>query len=192
MLVNYRCCANEDERRMPAAAPPGDLTPTARAVLEALQSVSSLAWPILKAQCDLASLDPSLLTNGEVPLLVPRLIEAVARFGSKEKADRLRKLLARLEPVEPPARSPIPKAGKPPELGQFSQRVLAELERLSPLAWSLLEAQCSRVGLDATNLTPPKLIQVLPAVEKSLARFTSPDKAARARAALDMLAADCR
>lgn len=124
-----------------------------------------------------------MLSPGDLRVLAPRLIEAVGRFGSQDKAERLRKLLARFEPMEAPIRSLIPKPRKVPELGAFSQQVLVELERLSPLAWSLLEAQCSRAGLDAVNLTPSDLMQVMPAVEKSLARFTSPDRAGRARAA---------
>ena len=74
-----------------------ELSAVSRSVLEVLRSVSSLAWPILKAQAQMLGADPAKLQTKDLGMLVPRLVEAVARFGSRDKAERVRRALEREE-----------------------------------------------------------------------------------------------
>ncbi len=72
--------------------------------------------------------------------------------------------------------------------GSFAGHVLETLKQHSPLAWSLLEATCTRAKVEPAALTPRTLLTLVPQLEKSLARFTSAQRAAEARRELERLA----
>jgi hypothetical protein len=147
----------------------GSLTATSKFILDALKSVSSLAWPILRTQCDLIGVDPQRLLLKHLPELLPRLVAATEQFCTPDGVQRLRRLLAaHLRGV----RETVPAAlAKPGPLSPFAREVFEVLQAFSPLAWSLLEAQASRSQLDARDLQPSDLILLADGLERSLARF---------------------
>ena len=169
-----------------------ELSAVSRSVLEVLRSVSSLAWPILKAQAQMLGADPAKLQTKDLGMLVPRLVEAVARFGSRDKAERVRRALGGSAQREVVRSSPRLKSQRFVPQGKFAQQVLAELEQFSSLAWPLLEAQCRRNGIKAETLSPSQLGRVLDAVEQSIGRFASSAKARAARARLEKLMSEAR
>ena len=169
-----------------------ELSSVSRSVLEVLRSVSSLAWPILKAQAEMLGADPAKLHTRDLGMLVPRLVEAVARFGSQDKAERVRRAFGGSAQREAVRSSPRMQARRVVPQGRFAQQVLAELEQFSSLAWPLLEAQCRRNGIKAETLSPSELGRVLDAVEQSIGRFAPSAKARAARARLEKLLSEAR
>jgi len=182
------------------------MTVVSRAVLEALASVTTLPRPILKAQCELLGYHPHSLETHHLDALVPKLLEAVGRFGSPAKVKALRVALISVggfesirttEPVrdavkdavkESPASGyrRVANAAQLP-LGAFARSVQNAMAAHSPLGWSLLEAQCERHGQRASALTPETLAALIPELERSLMRFGSPASAEETRAALERL-----
>lgn len=168
-------------------------------VLEALSAYTSLARSILKAQCELAGLDPNDIQEHHLPLLAPRLSIALGRFTSPQKAETFRRELLRRR-SEPPAIAATSTAGKTAapspglsglaesvakgQLPEFAQRVADVLAEFTPLASRILEAQCARANIRVDLLGPRELHGLIPAIAGALARFTSP---AKARAAADAL-----
>jgi hypothetical protein len=177
---------------MAGAGIPNDLSPASKATLEALQAVSSLAWSILKAQAQMLGLDPAKLRSTDRNVLAPRLIEAIRRFGSEAKAQQLTQTLERQGVSGAPRGSSLDGRVQNEPSGPTSKltlEVLRELQRFSALAWPLIEAQCTRHGISPDELSRSQLADILPDIEKSLARFTSPEKAKAARERLEQLAA---
>lgn len=80
-------------------------------------------------------------------------------------------------------------AKRPADVGAYAGRVLDVLERHTMFPWPLLKTQAERAGLDPAALAPADLRVILDDVEKALARFTSPEKAALARVELQALTA---
>jgi hypothetical protein len=177
---------------MPGAMIPTDLSPASKATLEALQAVSSLAWSILKTQAQMLGLDPARLRPTDRNLLAPRLVEAVRRFGSEAKAQQLMQVLER-QGVSGAPHGSAPGglvSNRPPgPISRLALQVLRELQQFSALAWPLLEAQCTRHGIPPGELSRSQLSDILPDIERGLARFTSPEKAKAARERLEELMA---
>ncbi|MBN1612326.1 MAG: hypothetical protein JW940_37190 [Polyangiaceae bacterium] len=178
---------------MPGAAVPVDLSPASKATLEALQSVSSLAWSILKTQARMLGLDPARLRPSDRNLLAPRLVDAIRRFGSEAKAQQLTRILERQGVVSAAPRGSRPSgrvSNEPPgPMSRLALQVLQELQRFSALAWPLFEAQCTRHGISPGDLSRSQLGDILPDIEKCLTRFASPEKAKAARKRLEELVA---
>lgn len=59
-----------------------DFSETSKKLFLALDTRSSLAWPIFKKQCEIAQLNPARLTVKHLPEIVPRIAEALSRFTS--------------------------------------------------------------------------------------------------------------
>lgn len=79
-------------------------------------------------------------------------------------------------------------AKRPADVGAYAARVLDVLERHTMFPWPLLKTQAERAGLDPSALAADQLRLILDDIEKALARFTSPEKAAVARQELLRLA----
>lgn len=182
------------------------LSETSRAVLAALSLGTTLARSILKTQSELLGWDPNALEPSHLQALIPKLLEAVGRFGSKAKVQAIREALKAVEtlagePVHPVARRPsvgqIPLepptsgyrriAAKVEILGPFARQVQQILSAYSPLAWPLLEAQCERRGHQAADLQPGSLAELILELERSLCRFGPADGAAVVCRSLDQL-----
>jgi hypothetical protein len=181
---------------MAISSPDQQRSLVSRQVMSALEQVCTLGASILKAQAAMLRLDPSNLQAEDLELLHEPLVRAVERFTSPLKAERLSRSLRELRPVlsAPPVSGPRNSFGVQTRArdsqvapDSFAGRVLEALRLYSPLAWPLLEAQCSRAGLEAVDLTAAQLQQLMPTLEKSLARFTSPPRAAAARETLELL-----
>lgn len=164
-----------------------------RAVLGALTSATSLARPILNAQCRLLGFEPDALTVGELEQLIPKLIDAVGRFGSQEKVRILRAALLSATAAMTNAKEMrtsgcrrIPSRGDA-RTGPFAKQVQLALETHSPLGWSLFEAQCERRGQAVHTLQPENLGALLPEFERSLRLFGSATQAEAACATLERL-----
>jgi hypothetical protein len=169
---------------------PGNaLSPASKSVLRALKSVSSLAWPILKTQSEILGLEPERLLARHIPELLPRLVAAVEQFSTPESGRRLLLLLERSTSLPPPAvaaHASAPDAAD--SFGAFAQEVRDVLQRFSPLAWPLLEAQASRHQVNAPNLEPQDVARLVDDFEKSLARFVLRSEAREAAQSLRTLA----
>jgi hypothetical protein len=164
------------------------MSEVSRAVFAALSSVTSLAKPILNAQCKLLGYDPNALSVEHLEKLVPRLSEAVERFGSVEKVRALRAALLSSSSLDLTAVMDAARDSRPSgcrrvsltfsvDLGPFAKEVRAALSNHSPLSWSLLEAQCERRGRTVQSLEPDSLRALLPELERSLKRFGSAEEA---------------
>ena len=73
-------------------------------------------------------------------------------------------------------------------LGPLSLQVFDVLAKYTAFPWPVMVAQCKRCGVDAANLTPASLRQVIPYLSSGVARFTSPQKGDAARRELERLA----
>ncbi|MBZ0119041.1 MAG: hypothetical protein K8H88_18745 [Sandaracinaceae bacterium] len=158
------------------------LSPTARHVLEALSSQTALAWPILKAQCELAGYDPALLASTELAEILPQLVTALARFTSPLKA----RAFERQVTSGPPSASGS-RAGAAAGQGELTDRVLEVLGAYTPLASSVLETQCARAGIDPRDLDARALGRIVSSLADAVARFGSAESAESARAELAAL-----
>lgn len=78
-------------------------------------------------------------------------------------------------------------AKRPADVGAFAGRVLDVLERHTMFPWPLLKTQAERGGIDPASLSAADLPRILDDIERALARFTSPEKAALARQELASL-----
>ena len=189
---------------MAAAPDASDLSDASRSLHETLKKYCSLAWPILKTQCALAGIAPRALTEADLPIVVPRIAGALARFTSPDKAQRFQSEMlgpgsperfVRTRPRPDPhggavRRSVRPSRTPPSERGEgLAGDVLTILLEASPLAQPIFESQCQRAGVDPTRLEPHQLEALLEPLEKALARFGSARRAAEALAALRRLLA---
>lgn len=159
-----------------------------RAVLTALCTVTSLARPILNAQCRLLGYDPNALEVGHLEQLVPKLSEAIGRFGSIEKVRALRAALLAAPSLDLAALMDTARDSRPSGCrrvyakgevspGHFAKEVQHALETHSPLGWALLEAQCERRGQNIQSLQPESLRPLIPELERSLRRFGTAEQA---------------
>jgi hypothetical protein len=161
-------------------------------VLDALSAQSALAWPILKTQCELLACDPASLKPEDLPNLVPRLREALARFTSPGKGLAFQRELERDDAYSAPA-SPTNAFSSqtgfspPTELGELTKEVLRILGGHTPLAWPIVEVQCSKAHINPKTLNKRELESLIPAFTRSLARFSTPQKAQVADAELRRL-----
>jgi hypothetical protein len=73
---------------------------------------------------------------------------------------------------------------RPDQLSPLSSQVLDVLQSSTMFPWPLLKTQASRHGIDGAALDAAGLRLVLDDLVKGLERFSSPEKAAAARAAL--------
>ncbi|MEI8254660.1 MAG: hypothetical protein WCJ30_03220 [Deltaproteobacteria bacterium] len=67
--------------------------------------------------------------------------------------------------------------GLPVAHTKTAQHVLDVLLSVSPLAWPLFEAQCVRMGADASRISAGELLDLLPHVGRALARFSTRSRA---------------
>ena len=170
---------------------PSSASPCSRRVLEILRRYSALAWPILKTQAGLLGLDPLALHEADIATLAPQLDKAVTRFTSAEKGFAVRtELLGKSAAAPAPAPAPASAIPKPqtPTLQGLPGQVLATLAAQTPFAWPILEAHCTRAGLDPARLCRADLRVLIPALTKGLARWASPEKARAVGVALELLA----
>jgi hypothetical protein len=144
------------------------LSPSAQRALDALAKYSALAWPILKTQCELAGHDPASLGPAEMTELAPRLVVALGKFTSPAKAQSFERDLRSTAP--PPRR---PSATESTREGGLMREVLDVLEAYTPLAASLFETQCARVGVEPSQLSRDQLKLLIPALASRLGRFGS-------------------
>ena len=174
------------------------MSETSRAVLRALRTATTLAKPILNAQSALLGYDPNALEPRHLESLVPKLIEAVGRFGSAAKVRALRAALlstcalyveetSEAQKEEPSSGYRRVGGSHSKALSAFAQAVQSALVAHSPLGWSLLEAQCERRGQKAAELRPESLSDLMPEFQRSLRRFGSSDDVQAARIALERL-----
>jgi hypothetical protein len=168
---------------------PGDLSPTSKRVLDALSAQSSLAWPILKTQCELASRDPALLKPEDLANLVPRLREALARFTNPSKGLAFERDLQGDHGSAANERQAVLHSGfsAPSGLGEVAHEVLRALSVYTPLAWPIIEVTCGKAQIIPATLNHAELEALIPAFAKSVARFTTPQKAQAAEADLRRL-----
>ena len=64
-----------------------DFSETSQKLFQALTMRSSLAWPILKKQCEIAQLHPARLEAKHLPEIVPRIAEALSRFTTVQNGE---------------------------------------------------------------------------------------------------------
>jgi hypothetical protein len=158
----------------PASAPHIDaLSPTARRVLSALHKHVTLAWPILKAQCEIAGVDPRELSDGDVEPLVGRLVDAVSKFAGAAKADLLRDELLGLDAgPRSVGRSSATIAFRPDRpVSRVAEQAIEILMRYTPLAWPLFESQCKAARLDTSTLDVDGLKIVIGSLRGAVDRF---------------------
>jgi hypothetical protein len=164
----------------------GALSPTARRVLDALSKHVSLAWPILKGQCEIAGVDPMRLSDESVPMLVAPLVEAVSRFAGAAKVGLLRDELLGIEAEPRPlGHQSATLAFRPNRpISPVATRVVELLTRYSPLAWPLLESQCKAVGISPETLTADELKILVGSLRGAIDRFGAEPKGEQAAADL--------
>jgi hypothetical protein len=73
------------------------------------------------------------------------------------------------------------------KLARLSQRVFDVLAEYTSFPWPVMQAQCRRVGVDPTNLSPEDLSAVTDYMAKAVERFTSPETGQKTREALRQL-----
>jgi hypothetical protein len=149
------------------------MSPAARRVLGALSKHVSLAWPILKGQCEIAGVDPIHLSDEDVPMLVSPLVDAVSRFAGTAKVGLLRDELLGIE-AEPRSvgHQSATIAFRPNRpISPIATRVVELLTRYSPLAWPLLESQCKAAGLCPETLTADELKILVGSLRGAIDRF---------------------
>ena len=78
-------------------------------------------------------------------------------------------------------------AKRPATLSTTSAAVLDVLSGLTMFPWPLLKTQAERRGIDPAALEPADINVIIDDVVTALERFTSPQKAAQARAGLTKL-----
>lgn len=76
---------------------------------------------------------------------------------------------------------------RPDQLSPLASQVLDVLQRCTMFPWPLLKTQADRHGIDGAALDTAGLRLILDDLVKGLERFGSPDKAAAARASLQVL-----
>jgi len=164
---------------------------TSRRVYSALRKHSSLAWPILKKQCELARLDPTRLYDTNLDEIVPALTGALSRFTSPQKGK-----LFSSELLGGPPRKRVRNIRDSLEeriyqpsvtLDQFARRVFAVLREATPLAWPIFERLCHKAELDPATLTPEQLELLLSDLEVRMVRFTSQKEATLVKQRLEAL-----
>jgi len=72
--------------------PPG-LNDLSGRVFDVLASHTSFPWPVLETQAKRCKKDPHKLEQGDLPEVIPKLLEALARFTSPEKVAHAEGLL---------------------------------------------------------------------------------------------------
>jgi hypothetical protein len=160
---------------------PAKLSPSARRLLDALSVRTSLAWPILKAQCEIAGRDPRAVKPEDLADLAPRIRAALSRFTTPQKAEAFVTEVMGQAPV--PAPPPVASGREPPARG-LRRQVLEVLHSHTSLGEPILETQCERARIAPDELGPSELRTVLPELIRALARFSSPAHAESARGAL--------
>jgi hypothetical protein len=161
-------------RQTPASAPQIDaLSPTARRVLSVLHKHVSLAWPILKAQCEMADIRPSEMSERNLESLVERLVGAVSKFAGPAKGGLLRDELLGLDSgPRSLGRSSATIAFRPDRpVSRVSEQAIEILARYTPLAWPLFESECNSAKLDPATLGVDELRIVVGALRGAIDRF---------------------
>ncbi len=160
-----------------------EMSAASRLMLEVLKRHCSLAWPIMKTQCSLAGLDPCALTLADVKGVVPAVVVALTRFTSEAKARSFRDEITLQCEAQTASRASGPRPAfkaamaRPVAHTEVARQVLDVLQSVSPLAWSLFEAQCVRQGADAARISADELADLLPHVHRALARFSTESRA---------------
>ena len=92
--------------------------------------------------------------------------------------------------ASPPGSIPASTACTDVPAGSDGSRATPTLAgEVSPLAWTILEAQSGRCGVEAAALDRDGLGRVAPLLVRAISRFSSPDKAALVQRRLDALLA---
>ena len=152
-------------------------------VYEALDRRSSLAWPILKKQCEIAKLDPINLQLSDLKKVVPGISQALSSFTTPEKGvafenEILAKQTAEAQPL-PRISNRIFRARS--ALNPVSARAIEVLGEITPMARPVLEAQCARAGIAPVALTTEQLEILIDKIEKGISRLSSPSEGLAAR-----------
>jgi hypothetical protein len=158
----------------PSSAPRIDaLSPTARRVLSALHRHVTLGWPILKAQCEIAGVDPHALSDGDVEPLVRRLVDTVSKFAGGAKAELLRDELLGLDAgPRSVGRQSATVAFRPDRpVSRVAEQAIDILMRYTPLAWPLFESQCKAARLDTATLDVDGLKILVGSLRGAVDRF---------------------
>jgi hypothetical protein len=153
-------------------------------VLSALRAQSSLGSSILNAQCELAGLKPAQLTDEDLPVLIPRLVSALARFVAPHKVEAFRRLFSRWDngsSSPATAESDVCKALETnTKMDGLAVDLLTILASVTPLGTALLKAQCIKVNVDVKHIRVSDLHRLVPELVNAVERFVAPDKAALA------------
>ena len=165
-------------------------SPTSRQVFELLKQYTVFPWPVLMEQCTRGKLGPANLQPGDLAILGPLLVKAIARFVSEDKAQMFQRDLLFPKPLPAPsdlaspprAMMKTPPSFEPTEaLDALGRAVFAVLREVTPLAWTLLTNQCARRKLEVSTLTREQWRSLVPELASSIARFTSPQKGEEVR-----------
>lgn len=158
-------------------------------VFEALERRSTLAWPILKKQCEIAHLDPIRLKPADLKKVVPGISQALSSFTTPQNGVSFQKELLGQRQSTPPNPNDIANRLYRPTipLSTVSSQALDILREVTPLAWPILETQCSRAGINPATLTSEELKSIAARIENAVSRLTSPLNGSRVQQKLAAL-----
>ncbi len=163
----------------------GSMGPLAKEVAELMRRYSTLADAILMTQCRLNGCSPGTLKSEELETLIPLLRDAVGRFTSPIKADKLEADLLVLlksrsglrESASLCPSSPLGQCSSSPKHDNLADKVLEILGEHTPFAGQIFSAQCKSISVDPVTIRPEDLDELIPRLSARVGQWTSLDKA---------------
>jgi hypothetical protein len=149
-----------------------------RMVFEALEKRSTLAWPILKKQCEIVKLDPANLKLADLKKVVPGISQALSSFTTPTAGRDFQQELLGASKIRRRRNTDITDRmfRATVELNSLSSRAMEILREVTPLAWPVLESHCARANFNPSTLTADELKQLVDKIEIRIASLSNRTK----------------